>query len=312
VAVVGAVILVPRHLNKQRPRLDVPGTLAVIIGLVGIVYGLGHANSGGWGNGVTIGSLVIGVLGLIAFALIELRVEAPLLPMRVILDRNRGGSYLGIGIAGMGMFAVFLFLTYFMSQSLGFSPVKTGVAFLPMIGLLIVSTTAIVTPLIPRLGPKPMMAFGMGAAAVGMVLLTRLNADSGYADGVLPGLLVLGFGLSFVFGPAMNASTSGVLPEDAGVASALVNVGQQIGGSIGTALLSTLAVDATRNYLVGRTPTPAVLAEATLHSYTTAFTAAAIIFAVGAVVSGLLLRRGPLPQTESDPVEVPVEVPVPA
>jgi EmrB/QacA subfamily drug resistance transporter len=305
VGVVGALLFVPRHLNAQRPRLDVPGTLAVVIGLVGLVYGLGHAESGGWSNGVTIGSLVVGALGLIAFALIEARVSAPLMPFRVILDRNRGGAYLGFLIAGAGMFAMFLFLTFFMSQSLGFSPVRTGVGFLPMIAVLILTTTGPGTRLLPRIGPKLMMSFGMATTAVGMVLLTRLHVGSGYAGGVLPALLVIGAGMAFIFAPAMNASTSGVRHEDAGVASALVNVGQQIGGSIGTALLSTLAVDASRNYLTGRTPTPAVLAEATLHSYTTAFTAAAVIFGLGAVVTGLLLQRGPLPQTDGDPVAVP-------
>ncbi len=300
VGVIGTLLFVPRHQSAVRPRLDVPGALAVVTGLVGIVYGLGHAATAGWTDGVTLGSLVLGGLALIAFVLIELRAPAPLLPFRVLLDRTRGGAYLGLGVVGAGLFAIFLFLTYFMSQSLGFSPVRTGAGFLPLIAAMLVTTTAAGTRLLPRIGPRLMMASGMAVTAAGMLLLSRLEVGRGYAAGVLPGLLVIGAGLAFVFAPAMNASTAGVDAEDAGVASALVNVGQQVGGSIGTALLSTLAVDASRRYLTGRTPTPAVLAEAAMHSYTTAFTAAAVIFGLGAVVTALVMRRGALPETEAD------------
>lgn len=295
VTVAGALIFIPRHKSTTaRPKLDVPGALAVTLGLVGIVYGLGHAESGGWSSVATIGPIVFGAIALVAFALLESRVPNPLLPLRVVLDRTRGGAYLSIGIVGAGIFAVFLFLSYFMSQTLGFSPVGTGLGFLPMIFALTGTTVTLGARLVPRFGPRPMMSAGMAIAAGGMLLLGRLTVGSGYAGGVLPGLLVVGAGLGLVFAPAINASTAGVRFEDSGVASAMVNVGQQIGGSIGTALLSTLAADAATSYLSAHAPTPAVIAEASLRSYTTAFTAAAIIFVLGAIVVALLIKRGPL------------------
>ena len=297
ITVVGAVVLIPRfQAENARPKLDMPGVLSVTAGLVGVVYGLGHAESGGWSSVATLGPIAFGILALVAFVLVEARVANPLLPLRVVLDRNRGGSLLAIAIAGAGIFAVFLFLSYFMSQSLGFSPVGTGLGFLPMIFALTITTVTIGARLQTRVGPRPMMAGGMFVAAAGMVLLAQMKVTSDYAGGVLPGLIVVGMGLGLVFAPAINASTSGVLLEDSGVASAMVNVGQQIGGSIGTALLSTLAADAASSFLSGKIPTASIAAEANLRSYTMAFSAAAIIFAVGGVVTGLLMKSG-VPET---------------
>ena len=305
IAVVGALFVLPRYSSDEaRPKLDMPGTVSVTLGLVGIVYGLGHAESGGWSSLATVLPLVLGALALVAFVLIESRVKNPLLPLRVVLDRNRGGAYLGIAISGAGMFAVFLFLSYFMAETLGFSPVGTGLGFLPMIFALTITTVTLGARLLPRYGPRPLMGFGMLIGAGGMFYLGQLKVASGYAGGVLPGLIIVGIGMGLVFAPAINTSTSGVLAADSGVASAMVNVGQQIGGSIGTALLSTLAADAATSYLSGRTPTSAVLAEASLRSYTTAFMAAGVIFVIGAIVTGLLIKRGPLP--EPDPDVVPV------
>src|SRR5947209_251201 len=162
------------------------------------------------------------------------------------------------------MLAMFLFLTYFMSQTLGFRPVITGVGFMPMIGSLTLTTVALGTPLLTRFGPKIMMSTGLAIADVGMLLLGQLSVTSGYADGVLPGMIVVGFGLCLMFSSAINASTSGVQAHDAGVASAMLNIGQQIGGSIGTALLSTLAATAASSYLSSHTPSAAATKEASL------------------------------------------------
>ncbi len=302
VTVAGAVWLLPRHEPEaERPKLDIPGSVAATAGLVGVVYGLGHAESGGWSSATTLGPIIFGVIALIAFVLIETRVAHPLLPMRVVADRTRGGAYLGIGIVGAGLFAVFLFLSYYMSQTLHFSPVMTGVGFIPMILSMVVTTTSLGTYLFNRFGPRPSMTVGLVIAAGGMVTLGRLHVGSSYAAGVLPGLIIVGVGLGLMFASAINASTAGVLPSDAGVASAMVNIGQQIGGSIGTALLSTLAADAASSYLSSHRPSLAVAAQASLRSYTTAFDAAAIIFAVGAVATFLLVKRGRL---ETEPVEV--------
>ena len=301
VTVAGALVLIPRHEPvADRPKLDIPGSVSATAGLVGIVYGLGHAESGGWSSPTTLVPLVAGALLLVAFAVIESRVRHPLLPIRVVADRTRGGAFLSIGIVGAGLFAVFLFLSYYMSQTLGFSPVMTGLGFIPMILAMTATTVSLGTYLLNRFGPRPSMTIGLVIAAAGMVTLGRLQVDSGYFGGVLPGLVIVGLGLGLMFSAAINASTSGVLPHDAGVASAMVNIGQQVGGSIGTALLSTLAADAASSYLGSHTPSLASAAQASLRSYTTAFDAAAIIFAVGAVVTFLLVKRGPL---DTEPVE---------
>jgi EmrB/QacA subfamily drug resistance transporter len=301
ITVAGTLALIPRHQPlADRPKLDIPGSLSATAGLVGIVYGLGHAETGGWSSWTTLGPIILGAILLIAFVVIETRVQHPLLPMRVVSDRTRGGAYLGIGIVGAGLFAVFLFLTYYMSQTLHFSPVVTGLGFIPMILSMVVTTTSIGTYLLNRFGPRPNMTVGLVIAAGGMVYLGRLHVGSSYAAGVLPGLIIVGVGLGLMFSSAINASTAGVLPSDAGVASAMVNIGQQVGGSIGTALLSTLAADAASSYLSSHRPSLAVAAQASLRSYTTAFNAAAIIFAIGAVATLLLVKRGKL---ETEPVE---------
>jgi MFS family permease len=224
--------------------------------------------------------------------LIERRVANPLLPLRVVLDRNRGGAYIAVAAAGAGIFGVFLFLTYYLQETLGYSPVKTGLAFLPMTACLIVAAGGSSAKLTPRIGPRPVVALGMLLCSAGMMLVTGIAVDSSYASAVLPALCVVGLGMGLTMATAMGTATLGVRPEDAGIASAMVNTGQQIGGSIGTAVLSTFASTATTNYMAGKPPTPDVLAHAAVHGYTTAFWISAVIFGAGAVIAGLLLRPG--------------------
>ena len=232
------------------------------------------------------------------------RTPHALLPLRVITDRTRGGSYLAVFIVGIGMFGIFLFLTYYLQVNLHFTPIKTGLAFLPMIAMLIVTATTATGVLLPRFGPRWLMAGGMLIAALGMVLLTQLTDTSTYAAHVLPALLIMGVGLGASMAPAMQGAVSGVLPEDAGVASATVNTMQQVGGSVGTALLSTIAASAAASYATshaGQVATPMALQQlAAVHSYTTAFWVAAAVFAAGAVISALLIPNGTLPVTEGD------------
>jgi MFS family permease len=204
----------------------------------------------------------------------------------------RGGSYLTVFLAAVGMFAVFLFLTYYMQSTLGYSPVKTGVAFLPMVALLVVTASVATTVLLPRIGPKPMVVLGMAIAAAGLLMMTRIGLHSSYLTVILPALLVLGFGLGAVFAPSINVATAGVSAADAGVASAMVNTSQQIGGSIGTSLLNTLAATTLGGYLAHRVATKIVVAEAGIHSYITAFRWSAVIFAFGALAALVLLKWG--------------------
>jgi EmrB/QacA subfamily drug resistance transporter len=292
IAAAGVVLLLSKHAREERPRIDILGTLTGSAGLFALVYGFSEADRVGWGASSTLGFLAAGVSLLVILVAIERRVAHPLLPLGIVADRNRGGSLLAMLTAAIGMFAVFLFLTYYLQQTLGYSPVKTGFAFLPMIGVVIATSTTASTVLLPRLGPRRLIPVGMSLAAIGMVLFTRLDTHSNYASHILPGLLVVGLGLGLVFSTGFNTATLGVPREDAGVASATVNTAQQVGGSLGTALLNTVATTATATFLAGKAGSPAVVAEATVHGYITAFWWAAAIFAAGALVCGLLLRPG--------------------
>jgi EmrB/QacA subfamily drug resistance transporter len=288
-----------------KPRIDIPGTLTASAGLFGLVYGFSNAETHGWGAPLTIAALAGGVALLAAFIAIERRADHPLLPLRVVADRGRGGAYLAVAIVGAGMFGVFLFLTYYMQQTLGFSPLKTGLAFLPMIAVIMPTGAIGQTRLVPRFGARRLVTLGMALGATAMLLLTGVTFDSSYATHVLPGLIVMGLGLGLIMAPAMSTATLGVKRQDAGVASAMVNTGQQIGGSIGTALLSTLASGAASSYAAAHRPAADLAAQAAVHGYTTAFTWSAAIFALGAVASLLLLPRGApevSPAIDAEPV----------
>jgi EmrB/QacA subfamily drug resistance transporter len=288
-AALAAMSLLHNQAPAVKPRLDIPGTLTASGGLFAIVYGLANAQTHSWGAALTVGMLAAGVVLVTAFAAIQRRSRNPLLPLRVVLDRDRGGSFLAMGLAGAGVFGVFLFLTYYLQQTLGFSPIKTGLAFLPMTFAIVVTATSSSTKLLPRIGPRPLIGGGMLLAAVGMLTLTGVGVDTAYATHVLPGLMIIGAGMGLVFSSAMATATFGVEPADAGVASALVNTMQQVGGSIGTALLSTLAATTVTSDLAGRAPDPALLASAAVHGYTTAFWWATAIFAGGALLCTALL-----------------------
>jgi EmrB/QacA subfamily drug resistance transporter len=291
-ASIAAVPLLHNQIAATRPRIDIPGTLTATGGLFALVYGFSKAETDGWGAPVTLGFLTAGVVLLAAFVAIQRRSDHPLLPLRVLADRNRAGAYLTVGIAGAGMFGVFLFLTYYLQQTLGFSPVKTGLAFLPMTASLSFAAAMAQTRLLPRTGPRPVVVAGMLLASLGMTFLAQVDAHSTYAAHVLPGLLVMGLGLGLAIATGMSSATLGIKAEDAGVASAMVNTSQQIGGSVGTALLSTLAASAVTHFVAGKTPTPSLAVDAAVHGYTTAFLVSAAIFAIGAVVTGIVLRPG--------------------
>jgi EmrB/QacA subfamily drug resistance transporter len=292
-AALGAMALLQNEVPAKRSRIDLPGTLTASTGLFAIVYGLANAETHSWTNATTIGMLVAGVVLLAGFVGIQRRSAHPLLPLRVVLDRDRGGSFLAMLLAGAGMFGVFLFLTYYLQQNLGFSPIQTGFAFLPMTGTIVIAATSASTKLLPRIGPRPLIGGGMLLGAIGLVMLTAIGPGTAYASHVLPGILIVGAGMGLVFSAAMATATFGVEPSDAGVASAMVNTMQQIGGSIGTALLSTLAASAVTSELAATAARPdaAALAHAAVHGYTTAFWWAAGIYAAGAVICSALLTK---------------------
>jgi EmrB/QacA subfamily drug resistance transporter len=287
-----AVVLLVNQANPHRARIDIPGVVTVTAGLFGLVYGFSNAETHGWAEPLTIASLGLGAGLIVLFVWLESRVAHPLLPLRVVLDRDRGGAYLAIGISGAGMFGVFLFLTYYLQQTLGFSPIRTGLGFLPMSAAIMTTATTATTKLVPRVGPRPLVSLGMALAALAMAILAQLRVDSSYAGHVLPALLVMGVGLGLIFAPAMSTATLGVAASDAGVASAMVNTSQQVGGSIGTAVLSTIFSSAVTSYATSHRGSPGVAAQAAVHGYTTAFWCSSAVFVVGAVVCGLVFRSG--------------------
>jgi len=302
-AVIGGVLLLHRQHSHSRPRLDLGGVVLASAGMFCVVYGFSNAASHSWHTPSTYGFLAAGVALLAAFAVWQWRAANPLLPPRVVLDRNRGGAYLAVLIVGAGMFGIFLFLTYYLQQSLGYSPIITGVAFLPMIAMVVLAANLSNVVLMPRFGPKPLVTVGMLLAAAALVWLTRIGVHSGYVESVLGPLMVAGLGFGFTVAPSMNTGTYGVAPQDAGVASATLNTGQQIGGSIGTSLLNTIFASTVAGYLASHLspatlvhghPAPSLVDQALVHGYTTGFWWAAGIFAAGAVICGTLLRRGAL------------------
>ena len=300
VAFAGGVLLLERQRSQVKPRLDIPGVLLVSAALFCLVYGFSNAATHNWHTPSTWGFLVAGVALLVLFAVWQTRARNPLLPPRIVLDRNRGGAYASMLIASSGMFGVFLFLTYYLQQTLAYSPVVTGFAILPIAGGLAVAANLSTIVLMPRIGPKPLVATGFVVAAGAMTWFAQLGLHTGYVDGVLGPIILTGAGLGMVIAPSINTGTFGVAPRDAGVASATVTVGQQLGASIGTSLLNTIFASAVASYLtlhvasarlIGR---QALLGQALAHGYDVAFWWVAGIFAGGAIIGGLLLRRGPL------------------
>ncbi|MEW1722549.1 MFS transporter [Streptomyces sp. NPDC093109] len=250
VAALGAYFVIREPAGgRNSSALDIPGVVLSTLGLVSLVYGFTRAESDGWGDISTVSLFVASAVLLLLFVVVESRVKNPLLPLRVVTNRNRAGVYLSLGLAIIGMFGLFLFLTYYLQVVEGYSPVKTGFAFLPMIVGMITGSTQIGARLMTRVPPRLLMGPGFLVAAVGMLLLTQLEIGSSYTTLILPAELLLGLGMGTAFMPAMSLATHGIEPRDAGVASAMVNTSQQVGGAIGTALLNTIAASATTSYL---------------------------------------------------------------
>jgi len=299
-AFAGGAVLLRRQPSPVKPKLDIPGVVMVSGAVFCLVYGFSNAATHNWHTPSTYGFLAAGVLLFGLFAYWQGRASNPLLPPRVVLDRNRGGAYASMLIASSGMFGTFLFLTYYLQQTLGYSPVVTGVAFLPIAGGIATAANLSTIVLMPRIGPKPLVATGMVAAAGAMTWLARLGPHTGYASGIVGPLILTGIGLGMVIAPSINAGTYGVAPQDAGVASASVTVGQQLGASIGTSLLNTIFASAVASYLAAHLASARVIGRQALtglalaHGYDSGFWWSAGIFAFGAIVSGLTFRRGPL------------------
>ncbi|MFF0729890.1 MFS transporter [Streptomyces sp. NPDC004134] len=305
VAFAGSVMLMQRE-PKTGAKLDVPGVVLASGGMFCLVYGFANAADEGWGTTSTWGVLTLGGALLLVFAFSQTRAANPLLPPRILLDRNRGGAYFTVLLVGTGMFGVMLFLIYYMQTNLDYSAITSGVALLPMVVCTTVGASAGAIRLMPKYGPRPLVTFGLVLSALGMAWLTVIGVDSGYVTHLLGPLMIVGLGMGFIYAAALRTGTSGVEPRDAGIASACVNTGQQLGGAVGTALLNTIAATATGNWLesnVQGQPSQSQLDLAAIDGYTTVFWWCTALFAIGAVVAGLMLRGGPLPTPAEGPAE---------
>jgi EmrB/QacA subfamily drug resistance transporter len=271
-------------------RYDIPGTLLATGGLVALVYGFTKAASDGWGARVTLLLFAVAAVMLVAFVVLESRIANPLLPLRVVLHRNRGGSYLTSVLIGAGLMGMFLFMTYYFQGTLGYSPLRSGVAYLPFSVALIVTAVGASTVL-PRFGPRVIMTAGGVLGTVGMVWLTQLRVDSSYSTLILPALVIMAVGMGSVFVPLGDVALTGVADHDAGVASAMVNTSQQIGGSLGVAVLNTVFTTATASYVTAHGPSQESFALGAVHGYNVAFTVSAALLATATIVTFLMVRR---------------------
>jgi EmrB/QacA subfamily drug resistance transporter len=283
--------LLTNERQPARPRIDLPGTVLASGGLFALVYGFSNAETHSWSNPITIVALAASAVLLSGFMLLERRVAHPLLPLHIIWDRARGGAYATIALAGSAVFAVFLFLTYYLQQNLGYSPLKTGLAFLPMTAAIVLTSTTVQTKVLHRTGARPLVMSGMALGVIAMLLFTQLTPNGAYITHVLPGLVLTGVGMGCVFAPAFSTATLGVKNSDAGIASAMVNTSQQVGGSVGTALLSTIFASAAASFASGHAHAAGLASAASIHGYTTAFGWAAGLFAAGLLVAVFILPR---------------------
>jgi MFS family permease len=322
IAVVLAIPIVPESKAPGDTRYDIPGAVLVTLGLASVVYGFTRvaeasqnnaaeasaANaqaaaaggplvtpSSGWTDGLAWLFIIGGLVLVALFVVWELRTRNPLLPMRIVLDRNRGGAYLTSTLVGAGLIGAFFFLSLYFQQVLGYKPVEAGFASLPTtLGVFISAGAA--SALVPRIGPKPLMVLGGLLAAGGLFTLSFVGLDTGFWQVPFPGQLLLGLGLGFTFVPLSNLALVGAGSHDAGAASAMLNATQQVGASIGTAVLASLSVAAISSFAAdaiasGANPQdPSLGLSAQVEGYTTAFSWAAGLLVLGAIVAGLLIK----------------------
>ncbi len=294
VALVGATVLLRDRPDRTGARLDVPGALLGSAGLVALVHGFGEAEPRGWTDTRVLALIAAGVALLTGFVLRQRTARHPLLPLHIVRDRDRAGCFLTISLATVGMFGMFLFMTYYLQVVLAYSPVRTGLAFLPLTAAIITGSTQISARLMQRVPPRRLMVPGTLLAGTGMLILTRLTVDSSYVTGVLPALVLMGLGMGMTFMPVFSTATAGVAPQDAGVTSATVNTAQQVGGSLGTALLNTIATSTGAAYLATHGHTTATVHESLVHGYTVAlWWAAGILLLAAATAATMITAKAP-------------------
>lgn len=291
IALVLAVVA-PRVLpasDRRAGHLDLPGALTVTGGMTLLVYGFNHAADHGWSDSITIASLGLGVALVASFLLIELRSSQPLMPLRIFVNGNRAGAYALRMVAGSMSLAVLFFLGQIVQNGLGYSPLKAGFAFLPL-GAGVVITAQVTSRVIGRTGPRLPIALGAMIVALGLLWLSQLPSHPTYVANILGRLTLLSIGFGLIFFPTTMVAVSGASRRESGLASAVLNVSQQLGGSIGLAVLGTVAANVTKSNLAGIRPTPVAISHAMTVGFTSAFEIGVLIALAGAVIALLVIR----------------------
>ena len=301
-----AFALTPRWIDESRMevaerRFDALGAVTVTAGLSLLVYAMVKATDVGWGATSTIVLLAIAVALLAAFVAVELRSAAPLVPFRIFRSRSLSGANLSGLLIGASLFSMFFFVSLYMQQVLGYEPLKAGFSYLPL-ALTIIVSAGVASQLVEKFGFKPVLVFGMALVAIGLLMFSGVDANGSFVSDVLPASLVAAAGLGFSFVPVTIAAVSGVRDDDAGLASGLINTSQQIGGALGLAVLSTIAISRTDDVMASAHGAKAALPGALTEGFQSAFTAGAG-FAILGVIVGLFLVKG-RPEEDEPPVAV--------
>jgi EmrB/QacA subfamily drug resistance transporter len=311
IAAIAAIRFVTESKSATRHGYDIPGAVTVTGGLLALVYAFTKAGVDGWSSTPTLAFFAAAAVLLTAFVLIEQRVAHPLLPLRIVLERNRGGSFLASLLVGTAMLGTFLSLTYYFQGTLHYSAMKSGLAFVPFsLGVILGATGA--SGLMPRFGARFVMLLGLVLGAIGLGVFTLLGVHTSYASLVLPAELIVSAGMGLSFVALSSTSLIGVAPTDAGVASALVNSTQQTGSTMGAALINTIATSATASYLAVHGKSAAAEVAGSIHGYTTAFLFSAIVLAAAAATAFALVRAPKDTIAHEDPELDPELVAVPA
>ena len=305
IAIIAVLLAIPFIHESKAPgdrSYDIPGAVTVTVGLLSLVSGFSQAVGHGWGNSSTYRYFIFSAIFLAAFLILESKVKNPLLPLRVLTERNRGGSYISSILVGTGLFAMFLFLSIYMQTFLGYSSLRAGFAFLPFSAGVIVFA-GVASQLLPKIGPRPLMVVGLTGGAIGLLYLSRITPTSSYTTAILPALIIMSSGLALFFIPTASTGLHNSGEHDAGVASAVLNTSQQIGGSLGAALLNTLAISSTTAYIKSH-KVPATDPAAAVHGFSTTFIYGAGFLFLAALVALVMINVGKDSLTETEGVAI--------
>jgi predicted MFS family arabinose efflux permease len=292
-AIVATFRVVPESLAEHKPdTVDIAGAVSVTSGLVILVYAIVKAQQWGFGSARTLGLGAVAIALLAVFILIERRSKAPLVRLGIFRMRSLSGANLVMTLVAAGMFSMFFFVTLYIQEVLGYSPLKAGLAFLPVTAGIMVGA-GLAQQGISKLGARLQTVVGIGTATVGMFLLTAMPAHGAYLSDILPGLLLIALGMGMTFVPITLMATTGVHGDDQGLASGLLNTAQQVGGALGLAILSTVSFNHANSQLagLGHTPSATDRTAALVSGYTTAFTVGAFLMGIGALLILAIVRR---------------------